>query len=366
MAAKKQQKNVLELLQGKFGKQSVGMYQDYNHDVTFLPTGSLVLDKALGGGIPLGRIIEIFGLESVGKTTIALAIMAQFQKYVSNNPGDILYINLEPDAFTSKWAENQSVDLSTLALMNPETGEDALNALDMAVSNGTKLVVFDSVAGLSPTSEQDGDAGDANMGLVARLMGQSLRKLSIKVKRSGCTIIFLNQVRDKMNTMAFGSKYMTPGGHALRFYSSIRMKVARKGSITDKGERIANQLVVTVIKNKVAPPFRECNPYIYFESGFDAYMDVIDLALKLKIFTAQGGWYTNTLTDVRIQGKGKWREYLMNPDCKGEFDTLYQKVWEDAVLADVTPDTTDIEGQNEESSETPVPKLRLKMKGASS
>lgn len=276
-----------------------------NMNVETVPTGSLSLDIALGlGGVPRGRIVEIYGPESSGKTTVALHMVAEVQK----NGGIAGFIDAE-HALDPAYARNIGVDIDNLYISQPDNGEQALEITETMVRSGAvDIIIVDSVAALVPKAEIDGDMGDSHVGLQARLMSQALRKLTAVVSKTNCIVIFINQLREKVGVM-FGNPETTTGGRALKFYSSIRMDVRRIESLKQGGEVIGNRTRVKVVKNKIAPPFKEAEFDIMFGQGISTEGDVLDLASELGIIVKSGAWYA--YNDAKIgQGRENAKTYL--------------------------------------------------------
>ena len=301
----------LSQIEKNYGKGSVmklGQRQEMN--IEAIPTGSVGLDVALGvGGIPKGRVIEIFGPESSGKTTLTLHAIAEAQK----QGGTCAFVDAE-HALDPVYAKKLGVNIDELIISQPDTGEQALEITDTLVRSGAvDLLVIDSVAALVPKAEIDGEMGDSHMGLQARLMSQALRKLTASTSRTNCTIIFINQIRMKIGVM-FGSPETTTGGNALKFYASVRMDIRRIGSIKDKDEVIGNQTRVKVVKNKVSPPFRTVEFDIMYGEGISKHGELIDLGVKHDLVEKSGAWFS--YGEERIgQGREKAKQYMKdNPE----------------------------------------------------
>ncbi|MGR8929012.1 MAG: recombinase RecA [Gammaproteobacteria bacterium] len=299
-------------IEKQFGKGSVMRMGDVaaTRDVEVVSTGSLAVDIALGcGGLPRGRIIEIYGPESSGKTTLTLQTIAQVQKL----GGTAAFVDAE-HALDPIYAEKIGVNIDDLLVSQPDTGEQALEITDMLVRSGAvDIVVIDSVAALTPKAEIEGDMGDSHMGLQARLMSQALRKLTANIKRSNTLVIFINQLRMKIGVM-FGNPETTTGGNALKFYASVRMDIRRIGSIKKGDEVIGNETRVKVVKNKVAPPFKQADFEILYGEGVSLYGELVDLGVEYGFVQKSGSWYS--YSDEKIgQGKENAKQFLKdNPD----------------------------------------------------
>ena len=308
-------------IEKQYGKGSVMKLGDNsaNMNVETVPTGSLSLDIALGlGGLPKGRIIEVYGPESSGKTTVALHCVAEVQK----RGGIAGFIDAE-HALDPVYARNIGVDIDNLYISQPDCGEQALEITETMVRSGAvDIVVVDSVAALVPKAEIDGDMGDSHVGLQARLMSQALRKLTAVISKSNCIVIFINQLREKVGVM-FGNPETTTGGRALKFYSSVRLDVRRTESLKQAGEIDGNHVRVKVVKNKIAPPFREAEFDIMFGQGISREGDVLDLAVNAGIVNKSGAWYAYE-GDKIGQGRENAKTYIHeNPAF---FDMLEAKV----------------------------------------
>jgi recombination protein RecA len=274
-------------------------------DIQVVSTGSLGLDIALGvGGLPRGRVIEIYGPESSGKTTLTLQVIAEMQK----QGGTCAFVDAE-HALDSQYAQKLGVNLQDLLISQPDTGEQALEVVDSLVRSGAvDLVVIDSVAALTPKAELEGDMGDSLPGLQARLMSQALRKLTASIKKTNCTVIFINQIRMKIGVM-FGSPETTTGGNALKFYASVRLDIRRTGTIKRGEEAVGNETRVKVVKNKVAPPFKMAEFDILFGEGISRQGEIIDLGVNAKVIEKSGAWYAYQGEKIG-QGRDNAREFL--------------------------------------------------------
>ncbi len=307
----------LSQIERQFGKGSVmRLGESQAQKVDTISTGSLGLDIALGiGGLPKGRVIEIYGPESSGKTTLTLQAIAECQK----DGGTAAFVDAE-HALDPVYAEALGVNLDDLLVSQPDTGEQALEICDMLVRSGAvDLVVVDSVAALTPKAEIEGDMGDSHMGLQARLMSQALRKLTANIKRTNCTVIFINQLRMKIGVM-FGNPETTTGGNALKFYASVRLDIRRIGAVKQGDEIVGNETRVKVVKNKVAPPFKQTEFQILYGKGTSRMGEVIDLGVKQGLINKAGAWYSYN-GDRIGQGKAKVSDFLAeNPEISGEIE----------------------------------------------
>lgn len=327
-------------IEKQYGKGAIMKLGDrVNEPIDVIPTGCLTLDIALGiGGIPRGRVIEIYGPESSGKTTVSLHIIAEAQKL----GGTCAFIDAE-HALDPIYAEKLGVVLNDLLISQPDNGEQALNICETLVKSGSvDLIVVDSVAALTPKAEIDGEMGDSHVGLQARMMSQALRKLTAIINKSHTTVIFINQLREKVGVM-FGNPETTTGGKALKFYSSIRLDVRRKDSIKDGGDIVGNRTIVKVVKNKLAPPFKTAEFDIIYGQGISQSGCVLDLALNNDIIKKSGSWFS--YNDEKIgQGKENVKAYLeKNPDIYNE---VLAKVRELYKTGEATQNSSDFDDDN--------------------
>jgi recombination protein RecA len=302
-----------------FGKGSImKLGQRPTVDVDVISTGSIGLDMALGvGGLPRGRVIEIFGPESSGKTTLTLHVVAEAQK----KGGNCAFIDAE-HALDPAYAKKLGVDIDNLVISQPDTGEQALEIADTLVRSGAiDVLIVDSVAALVPKAEIEGEMGDSHMGLQARLMSQALRKLTASISRTNCMVIFINQIRMKIGVM-FGNPETTTGGNALKFYASVRLDIRRVGAIKDKENTVGNQTRVKVVKNKVSPPFKVVDFDIMYGEGISHYGELIDLGVKAGIIEKAGAWFAYENSKIG-QGRENAKEYLKShPDIANKIEQL--------------------------------------------
>ena len=304
----------IEKTYGKGAVMKLGKAPDYNVDV--IPTGSMTLDMALGiGGVPRGRIVEIYGPESSGKTTVALHVAAQAQKL----GGEVAFIDVE-HALDPVYAKALGVDIDNLLVSQPDSGEQALEIAEALVRSGAiDCIVLDSVAAMVTKAEIEGDMGDTHVGLLARLMSQAMRKLTSVISKSNCVAIFINQVREKIGVV-YGNPETPPGGRALKFYSSVRIEVRKGEPIKNGAEIIGARTKCKVVKNKVAPPFKECEFDMMFGQGIDRVGEVCDLAVDLDIIKKSGAWFSYNGQKIG-QGRENAKEYLRsNPDIMKEIE----------------------------------------------
>ncbi len=314
--------DTIKEIEKKYGKGSIMRLGDSAHvDVDVIPSGSLLLDRALGvGGYPRGRIIEIYGPESSGKTTLALHAIAQVQK----EGGKAAFIDVE-NAIDPIYSQNLGVNIDDLILSQPDSGEDALQITELLIRSGAiDLIVVDSVAALVPQAELEGLIGDSTIGLQARLMSQALRKLAGVLNRSKCTVIFINQLREKIGVM-YGNPETTTGGRALKFYSSIRIEIRKGEAIKQGSDIIGNKTNIKIVKNKVAPPFKNCQIEIRYGEGISHLSEIIDLAVDAELIEKSGTWFSYQGEKIG-QGKEAVRAFLVeHPEIT---DTLEKQLRE--------------------------------------
>ncbi|BCM92198.1 protein RecA [Abditibacteriota bacterium] len=305
----------LSRMEKSFGKGSVMRLGERAHmKVATTPTGSLSLDLALGGGLPKGRLVEIFGAEGGGKTTLTLHCIAEAQK----KGGICAFIDAE-HALDPTYAAKVGVNIDELLISQPDNGEQALEIADTLIRSGAiDLVVIDSVAALVPRAEVEGEMGDQTVGLMARMMSQGCRKLASTAGKTGTTIIFINQIREKVGVI-YGSPETTPGGRALKFFASVRLRVSRGEAIKNGAEQVGNRTKVSIPKNKIAPPFREAEFDLVYGKGINKYGDILDLGVKFNLIQKTGAWFT--VGEERFQGRDQTRAYLEeNPDVAEEIE----------------------------------------------
>lgn len=331
--------DALSQIERQFGKGSVLKMdgEAIAKDVEVVSTGSLSLDMALGiGGVPKGRIIEIYGPESSGKTTLTLHVVAEAQKA----GGTCAFVDAE-HALDAGYAKKLGVQMEDLLISQPDSGEQALEIVDTLVRSGAvDVIVVDSVAALTPRAELEGDMGDTHVGLQARLMSQALRKLTSTVSRSDCMVIFINQIRMKIGVM-FGNPETTTGGNALKFYSSVRMDIRRTGAIKDKDEVVGNTTRVKVVKNKMAPPFREALFDIMYGEGISRTGEVVDLGVKEGVIEKAGAWFSYKGEKIG-QGRENAKQFLKdNPDKWAEIEAIIRAKGQPEVVPMADPATTE-------------------------
>ena len=339
---KKALETALLQIEKNFGKGSVMRLGDTPAlNVEAIPTGSLSLDLALGiGGVPRGRIVEIYGPESSGKTTLALHILAQAQK----RGGEVAFVDAE-HALDPVYAKAIGVDIDSMLVSQPDTGEQALEITDALVRSGAlDAVVVDSVAALTPRAEIEGEMGDAFVGLQARLMSQALRKLAGSIAKTNCVVIFINQLRMKIGVL-YGNPETTTGGNALKFYSSVRMDVRRIEAIKNGSQVVGNRTRVKVIKNKVAPPFKEAVFDIMYGEGISRFGELVDMGVELDLVTKSGSWFS--INGERIgQGRDNARQFLMdNPDIAEDLEAKVRQKLFEMTGTQTTPAAPGLAGQ---------------------
>ncbi|MDD3402666.1 MAG: recombinase RecA [Hespellia sp.] len=354
---KKALEAAISKLEKDFGKGTVMKLGDsrINDGIETVPTGSLSLDLALGlGGVPKGRVIEIYGPESSGKTTVALHMIAEVQK----RGGIAGFVDAE-HALDPVYAKSIGVDTDELYISQPDSGDQALEITETMVRSGAiDIIVVDSVAALVPRQEIEGDMGDSHVGLQARLMSQALRKLTPVISKSNCIVIFINQLREKVGVM-FGSPETTTGGRALKFYSSIRMDVRRIETLKQGGEMIGNRTRVKIVKNKVAPPFKEAEFDIMYGRGISKEGDILDLAAGLDIINKSGAWYAYNGEKIG-QGRENAKTYLSeHPEFMKEMDEKIREHYfpedeEDTAVPDVKPEGVSAAASKDDTAVKPV------------
>ena len=341
---KKALESALGQIEKQFGKGSVMKLGDFTAmNVEAIPTGALSLDVALGiGGIPKGRIIEIFGPESSGKTTLALHMIAESQK----RGGEAAFIDAE-HALDPVYAKHLGVDIDNLIVSQPDTGEQALEIAEALVRSGAiDIIVVDSVAALVPKAEIDGDMGDAHVGLQARLMSQALRKLAGVLNKSNTAIIFINQLREKVGIM-FGNPETPPGGRALKFYSSVRLDIRKIENLKQDGEVFGNRVRVKVVKNKVAPPFREAEFDIIYGKGISKAGNILDLGVNLDIVEKSGSWFSYDGTRIG-QGRENAKRYIEeNPEVMADIEKKVRAKFNEAFEKSLS-DEIEVQDDDEE------------------
>ena len=313
---KKALETAMQQIEKMYGKGSIMRYgAESTLNVESIPTGSLSLDLALGiGGLPRGRIVEIYGPESSGKTTLALHVLAEAQKM----GGEVAFVDAE-HALDPTYAKALGVNVEDMLISQPDTGEQALDITEALVRSGAvDVVVVDSVAALLPRSELEGEMGESSVGVVARLMSQALRKLAGAISKTNTVVIFINQLREKIGVM-YGNPETTPGGRALKYFSSVRIDMRRIETLKSGTEMVGNRTRAKVIKNKVAPPFKEAEFDIIYGEGISKVSEIIDLGVKLELIDKAGAWFT--VNGERIQGKDKVKEYLeSNPEVADKIE----------------------------------------------
>ena len=327
---KKALETALAYIEKQFGKGAIMKLGEAKAmDIEAIPTGSMTLDMALGiGGVPKGRIIEIYGPESSGKTTVALRIIAETQKM----GGEVAFIDVE-HALDPIYARQLGVDIDNMLVSQPDSGEQALGIAEaLARSGAIDCIVIDSVAAMVTKAEIDGEMGDTHVGQLARLMSQAMRKLTSVIAKSNTTAVFINQVREKIGVM-YGNPETTPGGRALKFYASVRIEVRRGEQIKDGSEVIGNRTKCKVVKNKVAPPFKECEFDIMYGQGISRVGEVLDIAVDLNIVKKGGAWFSYNETKLG-QGRDNAKQYLLdNPEIMAEIEEKIKAVPADTVLS---------------------------------
>ncbi|MFA9380073.1 MAG: recombinase RecA [Acetanaerobacterium sp.] len=335
MDKKKALDTALAQIEKQFGKGAVMMLgENSTLNVESISTGSISLDLALGiGGVPRGRIVEIFGPESSGKTTLALHILAEAQKA----GGDVAFIDVE-HALDPVYARALGLDIDVLLVSQPDTGEQALEITEALVRSGAiDVIVIDSVAAMVPRAEIEGEMGDTHVGLQARLMSQALRKLTGVISKSNCIVVFINQLREKVG-VSYGNPETTPGGRALKFYSSVRIDIRRGEALKNGNEVIGNRTRAKVVKNKVAPPFKEAEFDIMYGAGISREGEILDLAVKLDLVNKSGAWFS--IGETRLgQGRDNVKIYFKeNPELVADLDKQIRENADKLVMARAKPD----------------------------
>ena len=348
---KKALESVFSVIEKEFGTGSIMKLGDENSvDVEVIPTGSLTLDMALGvGGLPRGRVIEIYGPESSGKTTVALHVVAEAQKM----GGEAAFIDAE-HALDPVYAKKLGVDIDNLIVAQPDTGEQALDIAEALVRSGAlDVIVVDSVAALVPKAEIDGEMGDSHVGLLARLMSQALRKLTAVISKSGTVVIFINQLREKVGVM-YGNPETTPGGRALKFFSSVRLDVRRGEVIKNGTELIGNKTKVKVVKNKVAPPFKTAEFDILYGEGISKEGNILDFAVENNIIKKSGAWFSYNGEKIG-QGRDNVRKYMVeNKEFTAEIDRQVRELLKNnsGYLPSEADDSDNTDGEQPTETET--------------
>ena len=348
---KKALESVFSVIEKEYGTGSIMKLGDANSvDVEVIPTGSLTLDMALGvGGLPRGRVIEIYGPESSGKTTVALHVVAEAQKM----GGEAAFIDAE-HALDPVYAKKLGVDIDNLIVAQPDTGEQALDIAEALVRSGAlDVIVVDSVAALVPKSEIDGEMGDSHVGLLARLMSQALRKLTAVISKSGTVVIFINQLREKVGVM-YGNPETTPGGRALKFFSSVRLDVRRGEVIKNGTELIGNKTKVKVVKNKVAPPFKTAEFDILYGEGISKEGNILDFAVENNIIKKSGAWFSYNGEKIG-QGRDNVRKYMVeNKEFTAEIDRQVRELLKNnsGYLPSEADDSDNTDGKQPTEAET--------------
>ena len=348
---KKALESVFSVIEKEYGTGSIMKLGDANSvDVEVIPTGSLTLDMALGvGGLPRGRVIEIYGPESSGKTTVALHVVAEAQKM----GGEAAFIDAE-HALVPVYAKKLGVDIDNLIVAQPDTGEQALDIAEALVRSGAlDVIVVDSVAALVPKAEIDGEMGDSHVGLLARLMSQALRKLTAVISKSGTVVIFINQLREKVGVM-YGNPETTPGGRALKFFSSVRLDVRRGEVIKNGTELIGNKTKVKVVKNKVAPPFKTAEFDILYGEGISKEGNILDFAVENNIIKKSGAWFSYNGEKIG-QGRDNVRKYMVeNKEFTAEIDRQVRELLKNnsGYLPSEADDSDNTDGEQPAETET--------------